>query len=161
VIVVSAATGELGRLVVDDLLHRVPPDQVAVAVRSPAKAAQLAAAGVAVRSADYTNPGSLRTAFAGADRLLFISSSDVESGTRVHHAPQRRRRRRRGWVGAIAYTRGLGADVVDESVPVLGDHHVTERLLRDSGLAHTILRNPIYSDFSSTRSYRRRSRRGR
>jgi uncharacterized protein YbjT (DUF2867 family) len=84
VIVLSAATSELGRLVVDDLLHRVPPDDVAVAVRSPATAAQLAAAGVAVRSADYTDPGSLRTAFAGADRLLFISSSDVESVTRVH-----------------------------------------------------------------------------
>lgn len=83
-IVLSAATSELGRLVVDDLLHRVPPDDVAVAVRSPATAAQLAAAGVAVRSADYTDPGSLPTAFAGADRLLFISSSDVESVTRVH-----------------------------------------------------------------------------
>jgi hypothetical protein len=52
VIVISAATGELGRLVVDNLLHRVPADNIAVAVRNPAKAAQLAAAGVAIRYAD-------------------------------------------------------------------------------------------------------------
>lgn len=146
-IVISAATGELGRLVVDNLLQRVPADDVAVAVRNPAKAAHLAATGVAVRYADYTEPVSLRSAFAGADRLLFISSSDVESGTRVQQHRNVVDAAGAAGVGAIAYTSGLGADVVDESVPVLGDHHVTERFIRDSGLALTILRNPIYSDF--------------
>lgn len=144
-IMVSAATGQLGRLVLDRLLDRVTVAEVAVAVRDPGKAADLAARGVQVRHGDYEDPATLRRAFDGADRLLFISSPDTESGTRAA--------RHRGVVAAardagvemIAYTSGLGADVVKEGV--LGEHHATERAIRDSGIPYTILRHPIYSDF--------------
>lgn len=68
-IAVTAATGHLGRLVVDALLERgVPADQVVAAVRNPAKAADLAARGVQVRLGDYTVPDSLASALAGVDK---------------------------------------------------------------------------------------------
>ena len=144
-IVVSAATGQLGRLVVDHLLDRVPATDVAVAVRDVSKATDLAARGVDVRHGDYDDASSLRRAFAGADALLFISSSDIESGQRVDQ--HRRVIAAAGDAGVrrIVYTSGLGADLVEEGV--LGEHHATEHALADSGVPHTVLRNPIYSEF--------------
>ena len=145
-IVVSAATGEFGRLVIDRLLALLPSHELAVAVRNPQKAADLAERGVDVRYGDYDQPASLRAAFDGADRLLFISSSLGDlSGGRVaqHRAVVAAAREAR--VGHIAYTSGLGADMVKEGV--LGEHHLTEQAIMESGLHHTLLRHPIYSDF--------------
>lgn len=62
-IVVTAATGALGRLVVEELLERVPADRVAAVVRNEEKAADLAARGVDVRVADYDDPTALAAAF--------------------------------------------------------------------------------------------------
>jgi NAD(P)H dehydrogenase (quinone) len=145
-IVVSAATGQYGRLVVECLLERVPATEVAVAVRNPASAVDLAERGVDVRFGDYDRPGSLRTAFDGADRLLYISGSDL--GVRI---PQHRNvvaAALEAGVGGIAYTSGLGADVVEEGV--LGEHHAGEQAILQCGLPATVLRHPIYSDFFIT-----------
>ena len=145
-IVVSASTGEFGRLVIDRLLALLPSQELAIAVRNPQKAADLAERGVDVRYGDYDQPASLRAAFDGADRLLFISSplGDL-SGGRVaqHRAVVAAARQAR--VGHIAYTSGLGADMVKEGV--LGEHHLTEQAIMESGLPYTLLRHPIYSDF--------------
>lgn len=145
-IVVSAATGGFGRLVMDRLLHLLPSRELAVAVRNPRKAADFAERGVDVRYGDYDQPDSLRAAFDGADRLLFISSplGDL-SGGRVaqHRAVVAAAREAR--VRHIAYTSGLGADMVDEGV--LGEHRLTEQAIVESGLPYTLLRHPIYSDF--------------
>ena len=75
-IAVTGATGHLGRLVIDQLLQKVPASQVAVAVRNPDKAKELAARGVQVRKADYNQPATLESAFQGAEKLLLISSSE-------------------------------------------------------------------------------------
>jgi NAD(P)H dehydrogenase (quinone) len=141
-IVVSAATGEFGRLVIGRLLDRVPAGEVAVAVRNPAKADHLAAQGVVVRYGDYDDPASLRAAFDGADRLLFISSPTLENRVPQHRGVITAARDAR--VGSIVYTSGLGADVVDEGL--LGDHHATEQAILDSGVAYTFLRHPIYTE---------------
>jgi NAD(P)H dehydrogenase (quinone) len=145
VIVVSAATGEFGCLVVEHLLKRVPATDLAVAVRNPGKAHELAARGVEVRHGDYDQPDTLRLAFDGADRLLFISSSEVESGKRIAQHRSVVAAARDAGVGMLAYTSGLGADVID--VGLLGDHHATEHAILESGVRYTILRHPIYSDF--------------
>ena len=85
-IVITGANGQLGRLVIDRLLSRgVAPDRIVAAVRTPAKAADLAARGVLVREGDYTRSDTLTKAFAGAERVLLISSNDL--GDRV---PQHR-----------------------------------------------------------------------
>lgn len=80
-IVVTGATGQLGRLVIEELLKRVPASRIVAAVRTPAKAAELAARGVLVRAADYTKPETLDSAFQGAERVLLISSSEVGQRT--------------------------------------------------------------------------------
>ena len=143
-IVVSAATGEFGRLVVDQLLERVPSSQIAVAVRDVRKAADLADRGVQVRHGDYEDPDSLRRSFDGADRLLFISAP-TESGDRMRQHHNVVDAARATGVGRLLYTSALGADVIDEGG--LADHHATERAIRDSELPHTMLRHPIYSEF--------------
>ena len=76
-IIITAATGKLGRHVVDALLARIPASELAVAVRDPARAADLAARGITVRQADYTQPASLRAAFAGATKLLLRCNGPV------------------------------------------------------------------------------------
>lgn len=146
-IVVSAATGQFGRLAVEHLLQRTPASDVAVAVQDPAKADDLAARGVDVRHADYDEPESLAAAFQGADRLLFISSPvvDQDRSRLVQHRNVVAAAREAG-VGMIAYTSGLGADLVDEDVPILGDHLVTEEAIRASGLPYVMLRHPLYTE---------------
>jgi uncharacterized protein YbjT (DUF2867 family) len=105
-IVVPAATGEFGRLVVDQLLNRVPASAVAVAVRHMHKAADLADRGVQVRYADYDEPDSLRDSFDGADRLLFISAPSSDSGERMRQHHNVVDAARTSGVGHLLYTSG-------------------------------------------------------
>jgi NAD(P)H dehydrogenase (quinone) len=83
-IIVTGATGSFGRLAIEALLRRgVPASDIIGVGRAIGKIADLAARGVTVRQADYSDPASLRAAFAGGDRLLFVSGSEV--GQRVPH----------------------------------------------------------------------------
>jgi NAD(P)H dehydrogenase (quinone) len=142
-IAVTAATGKLGRLVVDALLRRgVEPSSIVAAVRTPAKADDLAARGVEVREADYTRPDTLRTALAGVDRLLLVSSSEVghrdEQHANVIAAAQE------AGVGLLAYTSILNADTT--TMQLAAEHQATEARLRDSGLPIVLLRNGWYTE---------------
>lgn len=139
---VTAATGQLGRLVIAELLQRIPATELAVAVRDPAKAADLAAKGVAVRQADYTDPASLEAAFAGVERVLLISSNAV--GQRREQHRQAIDAAKRAGVKYLAYTSLLHADT---SPLGLGEEHRdTEAALRESGLAYSLLRNGWYTE---------------
>ncbi len=140
-ITVTGATGHLGRLVVAELLERgVPAGEIVAAVRSPEKAGDLAAQGVVVRHADYTDPRSLREALAGTDRLLLISSSEV--GQRV--AQHRNVIDAAVAVGVplLAYTSILKADTA--TGPLGPEHLATENLIRESGLPFVLLRDSWY-----------------
>lgn len=139
---VTAATGQLGRLVVAELLQRIPASELAVAVRDPAKAADFAAQGVSVRQADYTDPSSLEAAFAGIERVLLISSNAV--GQRREQHRQAIDAAKRAGVKHVAYTSLLHADT---SPLGLGEEHRdTETTLRESGLAYSLLRNGWYTE---------------
>lgn len=86
-IVITGATGQLGRLVIQSLLERgASPASLVAAVRQPARAADLAALGVQVRQADYEQPETLQTAFAGAEKVLLISSSELGRRAAQHRA---------------------------------------------------------------------------
>lgn len=141
-IVVTGASGQLGRLVISNLLQRVPAAEIAAMVRSPEKAADLAALGVTVRRGDYTDPASLDAAFAGAEKLLLISSSEV--GQRL---PQHRNAidaAKRAGVKLIAYTSLLHADA--SPLGLGGEHRATEALLAASGVPYVLLRNGWYTE---------------
>jgi NAD(P)H dehydrogenase (quinone) len=141
-IVVTGATGQLGRLVVEGLLERVPADRVAVAVRSPEKAADLAAKGVEVREADYDRPETLAPALAGADRVLLISGSEVGRRLAQHKAVVDAAVEAR--VGLLVYTSVLHADT--STLGLAPEHRGTEDLIRASGLPFTLLRNGWYTE---------------
>ncbi len=139
-ILVTGATGQLGRLVVEGLLEKVPAGQVAVAVRSPDKASAWAARGVQVRQADYGQPESLAAAFQGVDKVLLISSSEVGQRTAQHRAVVEAARK--AGVRLIAYTSILRADT--SPLALAAEHKATEQLIRDSGVPFVFLRNGWY-----------------
>ena len=141
-IAVTGATGQLGRFVIDALLKKVPAGEIIAAVRTPAKAADLAALGVIVRQADYGQPETLEAAFAGADKLLLISGSEVGQREAQHKAVIEAARA--AGVGFIAYTSLLHADTSPLGLGV--EHRATEALLKASGIPFALLRNGWYSE---------------
>ena len=141
-IVVTGATGKLGSLVVEALLEKVPAKEIAVAVRNPQKAAAFAARGVEVRTADYAKPETLAAAFAGAEKLLLISSSEVGQRAPQHLAVIAAAKK--AGVKFIAYTSILHADT--SKMVLAAEHKATEAALRDSGVPYAILRNGWYSE---------------
>ncbi|MFJ2058369.1 SDR family oxidoreductase [Streptomyces sp. NPDC087908] len=143
-IVVTGATGRLGRLVIDALLAdpSLAADSVAAVVRDKEKAADLAERGVELRIADYSRPETLAGAFGAGDRVLLISGSEV--GQRVaQHAAVIDAAKAAG-VAQLAYTGVLGGD--DADFDLAAEHKATERLIRDSGLPFTFLRNGWYTE---------------
>lgn len=139
-IAVTGANGQLGRLVVNQLLKKVSPDLVVAAVRSPEKAADLRALGVKLRQADYDDSTSLREAFEGVENVLLISSTVPGQRLRQHKAVIDAARE--AGVKLIAYTSMLRAD---SSRSVLaGEHLATENYLVASGVDHVLLRNGWY-----------------
>ncbi|MCY0945205.1 SDR family oxidoreductase [Streptomyces antarcticus] len=141
-IVVTGATGALGRLVVEELLDRVPADQVAVVVRDPGKAADLAGRGVDVRVADYDDPAALAGAFRAGDRVLLISGNQI--GRRVAQHTAVLEAARAAGVAQLAYTGVLGGPEAD--FDLAAEHRATERAVLDSGVPYTFLRNGWYHE---------------
>lgn len=141
-IVVTGASGQLGRLVIDSLLARMPAGQIVAAVRNPERVADLAALGVQVRQADYNQPDSLVRAFAGADKVLLISSSEVGQRVAQHAAVITAAQQAK--VKLLAYTSLLHAD--RSPLGLAAEHQQTEALLRDSGLPVVLLRNGWYTE---------------
>ncbi|WP_395489683.1 SDR family oxidoreductase [Cedecea davisae] len=141
-IAITGASGQLGRLVVEDLLKTVDAAEVVTVVRNPAKVEDFASRGVQVRAADYGDVSALAKAFSGVEKVLLISSSEVGQRT-VQHKNIIEAAKQAG-VKLIAYTSLLHAD---RSPLALADEHVaTEQLLQASGLPFVLLRNGWYTE---------------
>jgi NAD(P)H dehydrogenase (quinone) len=144
-LLVTGATGNLGRLTLELLLERLPAEQLAGLSRTPDRAADLAERGVDVRQGDYFDYPSLVQAFTGVDKLLLISAQAFTDRNAQHF-------------NAIAAAKQAGVKHViytaiqrDEElginqVGVTESDVFAEQALRASGLAYTILRNPMYLD---------------
>ncbi|MEN4833218.1 SDR family oxidoreductase [Pantoea vagans] len=141
-IAVTGATGQLGRIVIDTLLKKVPAAEIVAAVRTPAKAADLAALGVIVRQADYGQPETLEASFAGVDKLLLISGSEVGQREAQHKAVIDAAKA--AGVSFIAYTSLLHADTSPLGLGV--EHRATEALLKAAGIPFALLRNGWYTE---------------
>ncbi len=139
-ILVTGASGQLGRKVVEALLQRVPATSVVAGVRDMAKAVDLQAHGVEPRVADYDRPESLAAALRGVDRLLLISGNAVGQRTRQHTAVIAAAKA--AGVKLIAYTSVLRADTSKLGLAV--EHKATEDALAASGVPHVLLRNGWY-----------------
>lgn len=141
-IAVTGATGQLGRLVIDALLKKVPAAEIIAAVRSPEKAADLAALGVQLRQADYAKPETLASAFSGVEKVLLISSSEVGAREAQHKAVIAAAKE--AGVSLLAYTSLLHADT--SPLGLATEHRATEQALIASGVPYAILRNGWYTE---------------
>lgn len=141
-IMITGASGQLGRFVIEQLLDVVPAAELAVLVRNPEKVADLAAKGVTVRQGEYTQPATLTAAFAGIEKLLLISSSEV--GQRLPQHKNVIEAAQKAGIKLLAYTSLLHCD--SSPLGLAEEHKATEQSLADSGIPYVLLRNSWYSE---------------
>ncbi|GAA4011824.1 SDR family oxidoreductase [Streptomyces marokkonensis] len=140
-IVVTGATGHLGRHVVRQLLEKVPADQVTAVVRDRDRAADYAARGVRLAVADYNAPETFGSLFKAGDRVLLISGNEFDKGRVQQHTTVIDAAGKAG-VALLAYTSApssLTAALAD-------DHRATEKVLVGSGVPYVLLRNGWYHE---------------
>ncbi len=138
-IAITGASGQLGRLAIEELKKRVSSGEIIALARTPSKVADL---GVNTREADYQKPETLRSAFEGVDTLVLISSSDFDDRAGQHRNAINAAKE--AGVARIIYTSILKG----ENSPMLlaQDHIATEAAIRESGISATILRNGWYTE---------------
>jgi NAD(P)H dehydrogenase (quinone) len=143
-IVVSGASGQLGRLVTEQLLGYLSPSQVILATRNPETLAEFAGLGAEVRHGDFDEPSSLASAFSGADRLLLISTMDV--GRRVEQHRAALQAAARAGVEHVVYTSTTNPVPGHPVGLAIDEHRETEEMLPAGELAWTVLRNAAYAE---------------
>lgn len=137
---ITGATGQLGCLVVEKLKERgVSSDSLVALVRTPAKAADLQ---IEARVFDYAKPEILVESLKGIDHLLLISGSEI--GQRFAQHANVIEAAKKANVKWIVYTSLLHADT--SSLNLAEEHLATEKALKASGIAYTILRNGWYTE---------------
>ncbi len=141
-IAITGASGQLGQLVIEDLLKTVAAEQVVAIVRNPAKVSELAERGVQVRAASYEDKAALVQALTGIEKLLLISSSEVGQRA-VQHRNVIEAAKEAG-VKLIAYTSVLHAD--SSPLGLAEEHIATEQQLQQSGVPFVLLRNGWYTE---------------
>ncbi|CAN7354421.1 SDR family oxidoreductase [Rhizobium sp. LjRoot98] len=146
-LLVTGATGNLGRLVLDDLLAsgKVAPTDIIATSRDTGKLADYAAKGVQARAANFDDAASLDAAFKGADRILIISTDALdEPGKRLRQHLAAVAAAKRAGVKHILYTSMPNPEA--SVIPFAPDHLGTENAIKATGIAYTILRNGWYME---------------
>jgi NAD(P)H dehydrogenase (quinone) len=147
-LVITGASGNLGHRTAELLLETdgVDPADVVLLTRSPDKLADLAARGAQVRAADFSDPGTLSSAFAGATRVLLVSTDALGDARIAQHQAAIDAAKAAG-AQLIAYTSIPTPDPETNAATVTPDHAATEAAIIASGVPHAFLRNALYSEF--------------
>jgi NAD(P)H dehydrogenase (quinone) len=136
---ITGATGQLGKLIVEYLKEEVGSASLVALVRNPEKAGEH---GIETRTFDYNKPEDLTGQLKGIDRLLLISSNEIGQRARQHkNVIEAAKKAGIKW---LVYTSILHAD--STTINLAGEHLETEKLLKDSGIDYTILRNGWYTE---------------
>ncbi|MFJ6429950.1 SDR family oxidoreductase [Microbacterium maritypicum] len=139
-ILVTGATGNLGRLIIANLLERgADPQSIVAGARDTAKAADL---GVRVVRLDYTDPASVAAAVEGVDTVVLVSGSEVGQRIAQHQAVVEAARA--AGVSKFVYTSAPKATTSD--LILAPEHKATEELIAAAGLPAVILRNNWYTE---------------
>ena len=147
-IIVTGASGQFGMAAARSLLGRIPPEDLIVFSRTPDKLAEFSEAGANVRQADFDDPASLGPAMAGGERMLLIST--VRVGSRVEQHTAAVEAAKGAGVKHVVYTSLLGVRTPGNPSVEGFDHLATERMIEDSGLAWTFLRDSLYAEAVAT-----------
>jgi NAD(P)H dehydrogenase (quinone) len=142
-IAIAGASGNLGRTTADFLLETIDPRELVLVTRDPAKLESYAARGVDVRHGDFDEPETLSAAFAGVERLLLISATDI--GRRVAQHIAAIDAAKAAGVRHVLYT-SITNPIEANPVVVAAEHRATEEALEASGMAWTFVRNSIYAE---------------
>ena len=143
-ILITGATGQLGTAVLQTLLQKTAPNQLAALVRDEAKAAGLAAQGVNIRIGDYSDTASLDRAMQGVSRLLLISGGGGPDALQQHYNVVDAARR--AGISCIAYTSRAHRDPATMANTLMKRHYQTEDYIKASGLPYILFRNILYMD---------------
>jgi NAD(P)H dehydrogenase (quinone) len=143
-IVISGASGQLGRLVAEQLLGQLSPDDVILVTRTPEALAEYANLGAEVRHGDFDQPDSLPGAFSGGDRLLLISTMDV--GRRVDQHRAALEAAARVGIQHVVYTSSTNPVSGHPVGQAVDEHRETEEMLGNGDVAWTVLRNAAYAE---------------
>jgi NAD(P)H dehydrogenase (quinone) len=138
---ITGANGQLGTLIIKELLKTTPASQIIAAVRNPDKANELRDLGIEIRLADYKKAGDWDKALRGVTKLLLISSSDFDQRT-LQHKNVIDAAKKNSTVKLIGYTSILRADTSKSLIAQ--DHIATEKLIDDSGIPAVFFRNGWY-----------------
>jgi NAD(P)H dehydrogenase (quinone) len=142
-LLVTGGNGRLGRMIGGFLRERIGTN-FGVTTRDPAKAADLAAAGISVRGGDYSDAAQMERAFVGASTVLLISGDTPNEVRIVQHRNAIDAAKRAG-AKRLVYTSFLACQP-DSPFPYAKVHRETEALLRDSGVAFTIMRDSYFAE---------------
>ncbi|RZU43859.1 NAD(P)H dehydrogenase (quinone) [Streptomyces sp. BK022] len=140
-IVVTGATGHLGRHVIAQLLERVPAEEITAVVRDKAKGAGFAERGVRLAVADYNVPETFDGLFSAGDKVLLISGNEFDKGRVAQHQVVIDAAKAAG-VALLAYTSAPGT----LTATLADDHRATEEAVLASGLPYSLLRNGWYHE---------------
>ena len=141
-IVVTGATGQLGRLAVEALLRRgVPGSEIVATGRDIAGIKDLADRDVVVRRAEFADPDSLAAAFGGADKLLLISAS-IPVDERLGNHRRAIDAALAAGVSLVVYTSMVHAHTA--TTILAATHRATEGYLREREVPSVLLRNSWY-----------------
>ena len=143
-IVITGASGNYGRIATDGLIAKGRAADLILITRSPDKLADRAAQGCTVRYGDFDNPGTLAEAVQGADKMLLISGTRV--GARVVQHKAAIDAAAAAGLEHLLYTSFIGIDDPANPAEVRHDHIETEKLIKNSGIAWTMLRDAHYAD---------------
>jgi NAD(P)H dehydrogenase (quinone) len=144
-IIISGASGQLGRLTIEALLaHGVPAKNLILVSRTPDRLSEYVQQGASARFGDFNQPDSLPAAFAGGTRMLLISIGGGP-GPRPYAHKHAIDAAVKAGVKQIAYTSYVAISKGD-TTGLASDHYQTEEMLKKSGVKWTFLRNSIYMD---------------
>jgi NAD(P)H dehydrogenase (quinone) len=137
-VIVTGASGKLGRLVAEDLMVRMAPEELVLVTRRPAALSELAARGVEVRHGDFDDPATLPKAFAGGRRMLLISTDAIGRRVAQHRAAMHAAAA--AGVGHVVYTSHVSPVEGNPIAEIASENEQTEAALRDHGFTWTVLR---------------------
>lgn len=143
-ILITGATGQLGRTVLHTLAQQTATSNLATLVRDASKAADLQAQGIAIRVGDYSDPASLESAMHGVTKVLLISGGSSPDALQQHYNVVDAAKK--AGVQCLAYTSRALKDPAALANQLMVRHFQTEDYIKASGLPYLLFRNILYMD---------------